>query len=74
MKLRIEPEAELDVDDAFRWYEGQVLGLGYEFIRAVDACLSLIQRNPEAYRKVYRQVRRANLRRFPYSVFYFSAG
>lgn len=34
--LIIRPEAELDIQDAFEWYETQVPGLGSEFVRAVD--------------------------------------
>uniref|UniRef100_B8HPF4 Plasmid stabilization system n=1 Tax=Cyanothece sp. (strain PCC 7425 / ATCC 29141) TaxID=395961 RepID=B8HPF4_CYAP4 len=34
-KLIICPEAELDIQDAFEWYEAQTLGLGSEFVRAV---------------------------------------
>ena len=35
-RLIIRPQAELDIQDAFEWYEAQTLGLGSEFIRAKD--------------------------------------
>ncbi len=41
-----------------------------EFVRALDACFSNIQRNPESHALVHPRVRRALLRRFPYGVFY----
>jgi len=44
--------------------------LGAEFLRAVDAALASIERNPEAYQMVYKHARRALLRRFPYALFY----
>lgn len=69
-ELIIRPEAELDIQDAFEWYEAQTSGLGSEFIRAVDACLSGIGRNPLAYPTIYKQSRRALVRRFPYGIFY----
>lgn len=34
-RLIIRPEAELDIRDAFEWYEAQTPGLGSEFIRAI---------------------------------------
>ena len=40
-------EAELDIQDTFEWYESQSSGLGSEFVRAVDTCLSGIGRNQE---------------------------
>lgn len=38
-ELIIRPEAELDIQDAFECYEAQSLGLGSQFVRAVDTCL-----------------------------------
>ncbi|PSB31871.1 type II toxin-antitoxin system RelE/ParE family toxin [Stenomitos frigidus] len=68
--LIIRPEAELEIQDAFEWYEAQTLGLGSEFVRAVDTCLSGIGRNPLAYPIIYQQARRALVRRFPYGILY----
>ncbi len=72
-RLIIRPEAELDLEDAFTWYESQDSGLGSEFVRAIDACISTIGRNPLAYRLIYQQARRALVRRFPYCLFYIKA-
>jgi len=69
-QLLISPEAEFDIQDAFEWYEQSSTGLGSEFVRAVDGCFALIGRNPLAYVKVYQQVRRILIRRFPYAVMY----
>lgn len=69
-RLIIRPQAELDIQDAFEWYEAKALGLSSEFIRAVDACLSAIGRNPLAYQIIYKQARQALIRRFPYRILY----
>ncbi|MFN5513172.1 MAG: type II toxin-antitoxin system RelE/ParE family toxin [Cyanobacteriota bacterium] len=69
-RLIIRPEAELDIREAFEWYEAQTLGLGSEFVRAVDVCLSSIGRNPLAYPIIYKQARRVFIRRFPYGISY----
>jgi plasmid stabilization system protein ParE len=68
--LVVEPEAEAEIDEASRWYEAQNPGLGAEFLRVVDAAFGALQRNPLQYQIVYRQVRRAGLRRFPYGLVY----
>jgi plasmid stabilization system protein ParE len=68
--LIILPEAELDVAQAYVWYEEQEFGLGEEFLRCVDACIQFIRRNPEMYQVVHESYRRAVVRRFPYVVFY----
>lgn len=66
----VRPLAEADVQAAFEWYEAKAPGLGHEFLRAVDACYATIERSPELYPVVYRSVRRALMRRFPYAVYY----
>jgi plasmid stabilization system protein ParE len=71
--LILRQAAEDDVEAAYRWYEEQSPGLGTEFLRSVEAGLALIERNPEAYQQVYRQARRALLRRFPYALFYVAS-
>ncbi|MEH1863132.1 MAG: hypothetical protein V7L21_35180 [Nostoc sp.] len=40
--LTILTAAELDIIEAYDWYEGRELGLGAEFLRCIDACLNLI--------------------------------
>ena len=56
--LIIQPEAEYDIQNAFEWYESQNPGLGSEFVRAVDACLSGIGRQPLAYQVTYKHTNR----------------
>lgn len=72
-EIIVQPEAEAEISEAFRWYEDKNEGLGSEFMRALDASLSFIQRNPTGYAIVHKQMRRALLRRFPYSVIYLFA-
>ena len=69
-RLVVRPAAEAEISEAFQWYEDKSIGLGSEFMRAVDASLSAIQRFPTSYAVVYKEIRRAVLRRFPYSLYY----
>jgi len=62
--------AETDIIEAARWYEQRDQGLGTEFIRAVDACIAAIVRNPRQYPVVYENIRRALLRKFPFGLFF----
>jgi plasmid stabilization system protein ParE len=64
------PEAEDDSYQAYAWYESRRIGLGREFMTAVDACLQSISRNPKLYQAIYKDYRRAVVRRFPFSVIY----
>ena len=38
-KLLLRPAAAADIEEAYRWYERQRVGLGEEFLTAVDATL-----------------------------------
>jgi Plasmid stabilisation system protein. len=69
-KLVIAPEAELDIAEAYVWYERRRIGLGEEFLSSVDACMEGIRRLPEMYPLVHENYRRSLIRRFPYAVFY----
>lgn len=71
LQLILTEKAQEDLDDAFKWYEEQVLGLGKEFIRCVDAKISEIKRYPLHHQIVHSdQVRRALTNRFPFSIYF----
>ena len=69
-ELIIQPDAEADIAQAFDWYEAQVPGLGSEFLLVLDAAFNSILRNHLIYPEVYKIVRRALTRRFPFAVFF----
>ena len=68
MTLRLTREAEQDADEAIRWYDEKSTTLGDEFLKNVNKCIESIERHPEIYPRVHRQMRRALLERFPYQV------
>lgn len=69
-RLIVAPEAQLDVEAAYAWYEGRRVGLGEEFLTSLDACIQGIRRSPEMCALIHRSYRRGLLRRFPYAVYY----
>jgi toxin ParE1/3/4 len=69
-ELIIRPEAEADIASAFGWYEARVSGLRSQFLLVLDAVFNSIVRDPNVYPRVYKQVRRALARRFPFAVFF----
>ena len=68
--LFVTSAAEEDLAEAWQWYQEQRVGLGEEFVRCVDSCLESIQRSPDQYPLIWRTVRRALVRRFPFCIFY----
>ena len=59
-----------DLAGAYGWYEVQRHGLGEEFLTAVDTTFDAIEQLPEMFARAHGEVRRANVSRFPYAVFY----
>src|SRR5262249_10153036 len=66
----IRPRAEDDLVEGRRWYNRQRAGLGQEFIADIARTLQRVADQPELYSTVYRDVRRALPRRFPYAIYF----
>lgn len=69
-EIFIKPRAELDLFEAFKFYDEQSSGLGDEFIRCVGAKLEFINRNPNACPRMYKDFHRGLVSRFPYGIYY----
>ena len=69
-RVEVSASAKADISRAAVWYEGQKEGLGGRFLTAVLDTIDRIALNPEGYAKVIMDARRAELRKFPYSLFF----
>lgn len=75
LRVRVTPEAEADIAEAFDWYEEAQQDLGTRFLEAVRDAATLVGDNPEMFAPVHAEFRRVLLHVFPYSLFYdFSGG
>ncbi len=63
-ELVVRPKAEEDIAQSAIWYEGKVRGLGINFIEALDSVLTVIQANPTAYQKRYKELEWPNSKGF----------
>ncbi len=72
MKLPVHftPEAEADLEEAALWYERRAEGLGKDLVARVREVLTLIRTSPQLFPEAAEGVRRAPVKRFPYSLFY----
>ena len=64
------PEANEDLQEARTWYDNIRPGLGERFALAVEAMIEEIAEHPLQFPAVYRDRRRAGVRRFPYGIFF----
>src|SRR6266511_5782358 len=70
MIVRFTPDADTELAAARQWYAYQREDLDLEFMQSIDEALSRIVANPNLYPVVYRTLRRAVVRRFPFAIFY----
>lgn len=69
MRVEYHPSTTSDLNDAINHYNDKRTGLGDSFRVEVYAAIDRIIENPELFSEV-KGVRRALVRRFPYSVVY----
>ena len=73
--VRLEPDAEDELDAAATWYERQRPGLGHDFIDEIGRCLTRVTEAPGSFSLLPSfpqglEVRRAAVNRFPYAVLF----
>lgn len=70
LPLDFLPPVKEEIDQAYAWYQRQRQGLGEDYLAEVRRTLDQIQRQPLAWAVLYRGVRAALVRRFPYVVYF----
>ena len=56
--------AKGEIDAAAQWFEDRKEGLGKQFYQQVDEAAEKIERNPEGFQKLYKDMRHVNLEQF----------
>ena len=69
-RVRITALAKAEMRDAASWYEEKKPGLGAEFLDKIDETLDRIQDHPLSFRAIIDDLRRANVERFPYGLWF----
>lgn len=59
-----------EASDAQDWYESEAAGLGVRFRSELDQVVERIASNPRQFPAIYKDLRRALLRRFPYALIF----
>ena len=70
MQIVYHPDAESELLEAARFYEGRVTGLGDRFLQEYEAAIATIRDAPERWLLVEGDLRRFLMRRFPYAIYY----
>ena len=68
--FHFHPDALLEADQAADFYEEQKRGLGKRFIESLTDAINRIRRNPRLYPKVFDNIQKCRILRFPYGIIY----
>ena len=68
--VRLRLAAEADIQEASEWYEDREPGLGGRFLDELGSTFTKIRLSPLQFPRIARSLRRALLRRFPYTIYF----
>lgn len=68
--VSILSEAEIDIDNAYIWYELRQINLGNKFYKKVEESVHFISNNPYCCGDIYKGIRRFIIKKFPYGIYY----
>ena len=74
MNVILIPPSDKELEDGIDYYDDQMPGLGEQFYNAFLRTVNYISIAPEAWRKIGKNTRRANIMRFPYLILYVLDG
>ena len=70
-KLIIEPDAQIEIEDAIEWYESKQTGLGLDFLNYLDGYFKTLKEGHVSFEIKRKPVfRELPLMRFPFVIIY----
>jgi toxin ParE1/3/4 len=66
----LDPEAEQEFEESYRFYENVRSGMGDRFAAAIQQAITALERQPASRQIVYGKVRRAVVVGFPFCLYY----
>jgi plasmid stabilization system protein ParE len=70
MKVRLLSPANVELEEAVRYYDQELPGLGFRFYQEVEGAIERIRLFPEGWPRIGTHTRMCLLKGFPYAIFY----
>ncbi len=70
MSLKISPFALTDLEESIEYYNLQQVNLGNNFAENINYIFERINRNSKQFPKEYKEMRKAKLNNFPFTIFF----
>ena len=68
--IRFAEAARAELIEAHDWYEAEAPGLGHRFRAEIDSVVERMADNPRQFPMVFKTLRRARAKKFPYALFF----
>jgi plasmid stabilization system protein ParE len=68
--IEIHPDAEIEAQEAFRWYRERDAAAGAAFLLALDHAIATLAEAPDRFPPYAHGTQRVLLRRFPYALLF----
>jgi len=68
--VRFTEAARAELIEAHDWYEAEAPGLGHRFRAEIDSVVERMADNPRQFPMVFKALRRARSKKFPYALFF----
>ncbi len=68
--LSFYPSAQEDIIKSIGWYNQEKENLGFEFYDQLNEKLNILVRNPQHYSILFKDIRTAQVIRFPYLIYF----
>lgn len=73
-RLIITMPARVDIENSAEWYSLQNDNLERDFLQEIEKTINNIALNPYQHFQILKNIRRANVNRFPFSMFFSILG
>ncbi len=72
MKIKLLSPADIELNEAIKFYDHQLPGLGFRFFQEISDAVDRINLMPDAWPKIGERTRRCIIKSFPYAIFYIA--
>jgi len=69
-RVKFAREASREFRESVKWYDSRAAGLGLKFTDEIDNTIERIKQNPDLYQCVAENIRKIQMNRFPFSIYY----
>ena len=69
-RIQVSDNAKEDLRNSAKYYEAKQVNLGHDFLDNVDDVLERIKENPKQFPIIYKETRKALIKRFPFQVLF----